>query len=92
MAQLSNKYMVHRVDNGQIVEDAFVLRITKDPVGWLAAWEYAALTNNGELAEEMRQWLLQNKPTEDTLGTEGRLNREALGQVRRSAPQHSGAA
>ncbi len=85
MGRLSNKYTVHRTDNGELVGDAFVLRITKDPAAWLAAWEYASLTGDEELATDMRQWLLNNKPTEETLGTEGRLNQEALGQVRRAA-------
>lgn len=83
MAELGKKYHVVRVEDNTPVDDAFVLRVKRDPVGWLASWHYANLTYNADLARDLRAWLLQNVPDESTLGTEGQINRLALEEVRK---------
>lgn len=85
MAEFGDKYRVVRLDRDEEVDDAFVLRVRKDPVGWLAAWHYASLTYNAELAQHLRRWLRDNLPDEESLGTEGQTNREALNQVQQVA-------
>ncbi len=81
MAGLTTKYEVRRADDGEQLDDVFVLRVRQDPLGWLAAWYYASMTQNMELAQDMRQWLLDNAPTQETLGDEGRLNAKLLDKV-----------
>jgi hypothetical protein len=81
MAKLGERYVVSRTEDNEPVSDAFVLRVRKDPVAWLVCWDYANLTQNAELAETLRAWLLQNTPSEETLGSEGRINRQVLSKV-----------
>ena len=81
MVELGERYVVSRTEDNEPVSDAFVLRVRKDPVAWVVCWEYANLTQNSELATTLRAWLLQNTPSEETLGSEGRINRQALGKV-----------
>jgi hypothetical protein len=81
MTKLGERYVVSRTEDNEPVSDAFVLRVRKDPVAWLACWEYAKLTNNPELGEALRSWLLTNTPSEETLGSEGRVNHHALSAV-----------
>lgn len=76
-----NKYEVARADGGGKVDDAFVLRVRSDPAAWLAAWYYASMTYNMELAKDMHQWLLNNTPAEESLGSEGKTNQELLAKV-----------
>ena len=75
-------YRVIRQEDNSVVEDAFVLPVKHDPAAWLAAWHYAGLTANAELARQLRAWLIDNTPQEDHLDTEGQRNREALEKVR----------
>ncbi|MFQ5861384.1 MAG: hypothetical protein ACE5IG_07560 [Dehalococcoidia bacterium] len=82
MAELGTRYHTVRVEDDAPVDDGFVLRVRKDPVGWLAAWYYASLTYNAELGTALRQWLLQNTPQEESLGSEGQVNRQALDNVK----------
>ena len=82
MGSTSMRYIVVRYEDNAPVDDAFVLRIRKDPAAWLACWHYVNLTYNGELAQALRQWLLQNVPSESTLGSEGQINRQALQGVK----------
>lgn len=81
MTKLGERYVVSRVEDNEPVSDAFVLRVRKDPVAWLACWEYSRLTHNPELGETLQSWLLKNTPSEETLGSEGRLNQPALSAV-----------
>lgn len=81
MVKLGERYVVSRTEDNEPVSDAFVLRVRKDPVAWLACWEYAKMTHNSDLAETLRSWLLENTPSEETLGSEGRVNQQALGAV-----------
>lgn len=81
MVELGERYIVSRTEDNEPVSDAFVLRVRKDPVAWLACWEYAKLTQNAELAAALRSWLLQHTPSDETLGSEGRINRLALSKV-----------
>jgi hypothetical protein len=82
MAELGTRYIVTRYEDNAPVDDAFVLRVRKDPVAWLACWHYANLTYNTDLADSLRPWLLQNMPSEATLGSEGQTNRQALQWVK----------
>lgn len=80
--------MVRYEDNAP-VDDAFVLRVRKDPAAWLACWHYANLTYNTDLAQSLRHWLLQNASDDVTLGSEGKINRQALQWVKDiSEPVH----
>jgi hypothetical protein len=81
MAELGTQYYVVKAEDKSPVDDAFVLRVRKDPAGWLATWHYATLTHNTELALALRSWLLQNTPSEASLGSEGKINRQALEAV-----------
>jgi hypothetical protein len=81
MTKVGERYVVSRTEDNEPVSDAFVLRVRKDPVAWLACWEYARLTNNPDLSETLRSWLLTNTPSEETLGSEGRVNYHALSAV-----------
>jgi hypothetical protein len=81
MAGLERKYEVRRVADGAAVDDAFVLRIRKDPAAWMAAWNYATSTRNGELRRDMERWLRENVPTAESLGTEGQINRDLLTSI-----------
>lgn len=83
MRGLERKYEVRRVSDNAEVDDGFVLRVLKDPAGWMAAWYYASLTRNEQLRREMREWLRSNVPTEATLGTEGSANRDLLMDIQR---------
>jgi hypothetical protein len=82
MAELGMRYIVVRYEDNASVDDAFVLRVRKDPVAWPAGWHYANLTYNPDLAQALRHWLIQNMPNEATLGSEGRINRQAPQQVK----------
>jgi hypothetical protein len=81
MVKLGERYVVSRTEDNEPVSDAFVLRVRKDPVAWLVCWDYANLTHNPEMSKTLRAWLLQNTPSEETLGSEGKINRQALGKV-----------
>lgn len=83
MAELEKKYEVRRIADSATVDDGFVLRVLKDPAGWLAAWYYASITRNTRLRDELRGWLMRNQPTDATLGTEGGQNRDLLLDVER---------
>jgi hypothetical protein len=81
MVGLERKYEVRRVADGAVVDDAFVLRIRKDPVAWIAAWNYAISTRNEDLRRDMERWLRENVPTAGSLGTEGQVNRDLLTSI-----------
>ena len=81
MEGMTSKYRVTASGGGPDLEDAFVLRVEKDPAAWLSAWYYASTTYNMDLARDLRQWLLNNVPSQDSLGSEGSVNRELLSQV-----------
>lgn len=81
MAGLERKYEVRRLDDGSVVDDAFVLRVSKDPAAWVAAWSYALVTRNEDLRRDMERWLGNNTPTAESLGTEGQLNRAVLNSI-----------
>ncbi len=55
---LYGKYIVTKAD-GTPVSDCFVLRPTKDLAARMALKEYARLTKNVLLAEEIMEWLRQ---------------------------------
>jgi hypothetical protein len=82
MAGLGTHYIVVRHEDNAPVDDAFVLQGRKDPVAWLTCWHYANPTYNADLAQALRPWLLQNIPSEATLGSEGQINRNALQWVK----------
>jgi hypothetical protein len=85
MEGLGDRYVVSRIEDNEPVSDAFVLRVRKDPVAWLACWHYATLTYNAELSQSLRSWLMQNTPSEETLGSEGKVNHQALNAVQEIA-------
>ena len=78
---LRDKYQVKKTGSDEGVEDAFVLRVQSDPAAWLAAWYYASMTYNMDLAGDMRQWLLDHAPNAKSLGDEGKLNEHLLSNV-----------
>lgn len=53
---LYGKYEVRK--DGEVVEDCFVLEPESDPAAREALWEYISETDDEELAENLRSWLL----------------------------------
>lgn len=53
---LYGKYEVTK--NGEAVENCFVLKPESDPAAREALWEYISETDDDELAEDLRSWLL----------------------------------
>jgi hypothetical protein len=81
MAGLDEKYEIRRTKDTELIHDGFVLRVRSDPAAWMAAWYYASMTYNMDLARDMREWLLNNMPTEETVGSEGETNSHLLEKV-----------
>ena len=81
MEGLIRKYRVTTENGNQSIDDAFVLRVRSDPAAWLSAWYYAGMTYNANLAGEMRQWLRDNTPSKETLGSEGKTNERLLATI-----------
>lgn len=54
---LKRKYVVLKSDNGECVENCFVLRPDKDQAAIAALNEYASATENQVLAADIRKWL-----------------------------------
>jgi len=54
---LYEKYTVRK--DGKEVENCFVLEPESDPAAREALWTYIDTTDNDELAEELREWLLR---------------------------------
>lgn len=51
------KYVVTKVDTGEIVNNCFVLRPDKDPAAITALQAYACTTENHELSMDIFGWL-----------------------------------
>lgn len=63
---LYSKYEVRR--GGEPVEDCFVLEPESDEAAREALWTYAAETDNEELSEDIKMWLLETVGTADDGG------------------------
>lgn len=56
-AGLYGKYTVYKNKDGSLVTDCFILRPAKDPAAVAALREYAAITDNAELAADIINWV-----------------------------------
>lgn len=54
---LKVKYIVRKVDTGELVDECFVLRPQKDKAAIAALYAYADATENKVLAYDIRKWL-----------------------------------
>lgn len=51
------KYIVTKVDTGEVVHNCFVLRPDKDPAAVPALATYACMTKNPKLSMDIFEWL-----------------------------------
>jgi hypothetical protein len=56
------KYDVTKADSGELVTDCFVLRPDRDPAALIALREYARVTKNPRLAEDILAWVGDFEP------------------------------
>lgn len=61
---LKIKYNVHKIEDGSIVNNCFVLRPDKDPAAFEALLAYAEHTENDVLREDIHMWCQSIKPEE----------------------------
>lgn len=54
---LHQKYIVLKADTGKEVTDCFILRPKKDPAAVAALKEYARVTDNKNLANDILLWI-----------------------------------
>lgn len=54
---LYQKYVVRKFDTGKEVTDCFILRPKKDPAAVAALKEYARVTDNKNLANDILLWI-----------------------------------
>lgn len=61
MKGLYVKYIVRKIDTGEIVDGCFVLRPDRDPAARAALVAYAKTTENKKLADDIFAWLEEIK-------------------------------
>jgi len=73
---LFGKYIVRKASDGTPIDNCFVLRPDKDPAAVTAIRAYAEATDNSFLADDLLQWVGEEKP----------LTLEELREMDRSSP------